>query len=128
MVPGQPIAQTVRKRPDPLANGDRRKDVVHEMRGALRHPPSATARTARASVARERHQAVEVTVPAPEPSKAAGQTAAPEELEELLLDEPGQPFPIPQARGLCAEGLEVLANQLVQDGRGRRPWLVLPRS
>lgn len=29
---------------------------------------------------------------------------------------------------LCAEGLEVLANQLVQDGRGRRPWLALPRS
>jgi len=128
MVPRQTIAQTVRKGQDPLANGDRRKDVVHEVCGALRHPPSATTRTARAGFARERHQAVEATVPAPEASEAAGQTAAPQEFEKLPFDEPGQPFPIPQARGLRAEGLEVLANDLVQDGRRRRPWLVLPRS
>lgn len=45
-----------------------------------------------------------------------------------LLDEPGQPFAVPQPRGLRAERLEAVANHLVQDGLGRLPWLVLPRS
>ena len=57
---------------------------------------------------------VRPSVDIPKPGEAAGQTAAPEKVAELLLDESGQPFPVAQTGGLCAKRFEVIADHLVQ--------------
>ena len=41
-----------------------------------------------------------------------------------LLDEPGQPFPVAQTGGLCAEGFEVIAHHLVHHTLRRHPRLI----
>ena len=56
------------------------------MRGALGHAAAAAARTEAAALARERHEALGVTLGALKPREAAGPDAAGEEVTELLLD------------------------------------------
>jgi len=65
---------------------------------------------------REGQEALEGAVGAPKPREAVGQDPAREELAELLLDEAGQAVSVAAVRGFSQEGLEVLANDGVQDG------------
>jgi hypothetical protein len=51
-----------------------------------------------------------------------------QKVPELLLDEAGQPFPVAQAGGVRAKGLEVLVHDLVQRTLRRMPWFVARRG
>ena len=88
--------------------------MVDEMRSALRHAAPATARTDRAALARKRQEAIETAPGASKPSETARQTATPQKVAELLLDESRQPFPVTQTGRLRAERLEVIADHLEQ--------------
>jgi hypothetical protein len=101
--------------------------VVHQVRGEFRHPTPTAAGTERSPLAREGHQAIQAAPRTPKPRKAASQPPAAEEVAELLLDEPRQPFSIAQTRGLRAKGLEMVADHLVQHALLGSSWLVLRR-
>src|SRR5213596_2333058 len=62
MIVGEEIAQAVRQGEHPLAHGNARQDMIDEVGGLLRHTPPATAGTEAASLARERHEALERAV------------------------------------------------------------------
>ena len=114
VIPGQPVAQAMRQAQDPLAHGHRWEHTVDQVRGALGHAPSATARAIPAATTRKLDEPIQVAPGTTKPREAAGQPAAAEKGAELLLDEPRQPFAIAQVGGLCAKRLEVLADHLVQ--------------
>jgi hypothetical protein len=94
------------------------------MRRPLRHAAAATARAEPAALAGEGDQSIEPAGGAPKAGKAAGQTSAPQEVAKLLLDKLRKPVAIPQRRGVFAEGLEMVADDPVQDGGGG----IAPRS
>ncbi len=114
----------MRQTQDPLPHGHWREHTLHQVRGALRHAAPATARTKAAPFARERHEVIEAARPTSQPGEAAGQAAAAEKIAELLLDEPKQPFPVAQTRGLRAERLEVIPDHLEQHALRGIPRLV----
>jgi hypothetical protein len=74
-----------------------------------------TGGTEAASLAGEGHQALEGAVGTPKPREAMAQQAAREELAELLLDEARQAVPVAAVRDLPEEGLQVLADDGVED-------------
>jgi hypothetical protein len=80
--------------------------------------PAAAAWTEPAPFAREGNQPLRAAGGAPKAGKAAGQTSAPQEVAKLLLDKLRKPVAIPQRRGVFAEGLEMVADDPVQDGGG----------
>src|SRR5437660_12162628 len=104
----------MRQTQHPLSNGDIRKHVIDEMRRALSHPATAAPWAKAAALAREGHKAIQPAGGAPKAREAAGQTAAAQEVAELLLDEPWEPVAVPQRRGVRAEGLEVIPDDCVQ--------------
>jgi len=120
VIVGEPVAQPVRDREDPLA--DRhvgRQHAIHEVCRALGHPPSAAARTDRAALAREGNQALERTVPAAYSREAVGQHPAAEEFSELVHDKPGEATAI----RLCVYGGEEIGEVCAHDAvehAGRR--------
>jgi hypothetical protein len=59
---------------------------------------------------------LERTVRAPKPREAMGQHATREDLAELLLDEARQAVSVAAVRDFAEEGLEVLADDGVEDG------------
>ena len=81
---------------------------------AFHHAATAAARTEAAPLARERHEALGPAPRTTQAREAAGQPAALKKVTELLLHEPRQPFAVAQARGVCAEGLEVVAHDVIQ--------------
>jgi len=91
------------------------EDGVDQVRRELRHAPPATARTKAASLAGERHEALERTAFASHAREAAGEDAARQELSELALDELGQAVCVGAGRDLGAESLEVLADDSMED-------------
>src|SRR5207249_641107 len=73
VIVGEKVAQAVRQREHPLAYGDVRQDVIDEVGGLLGHPPAATTGTEAASLARERHEALERAILAPNAREARGE-------------------------------------------------------
>ena len=86
-------------------------DQVGRPRG---HAPPSTTRTESTTLTRERDQPIEAAAGAPEPREARRQAAARQEVAKFLLNEARQALAIAQAGGLNAEGLEVIADQLMQ--------------
>jgi hypothetical protein len=72
VVPGQAIAERVRQREHPLADGYMRQDVVDEFRGTRGHPPTATAWTKPASLTGEGYERLGMTTPALKTREAPG--------------------------------------------------------
>ena len=114
----------MRQREHPLAHGNVRQDVIDEVGGLLRHAAAATARTETASLARERHQALEGAVLAPNPCEASAERSARQELAELALDEAGKSAAVGAVGGLAQEGFQVLAHDAMEDGALRGPGLI----
>jgi hypothetical protein len=88
------------------------------------HAAPATTRAHRTPFAREGDQAIEAARRAPKPREAGCQSTTAEKVAELLFDEPRQAFAVAQVGGGRAEGLEVIADDLVQHALRRRPRLV----
>jgi len=124
VIPRQPVAQPRRQRQHPLSHRHRREHVVHQVRGAFRHPAPGAARAGRPPFARKRDEPIQPTVITAKTRKAARQAPASQHLAKLLLDDPGQPFPVAQTGGLRAEALEVMADHLVHDALRRHPRLI----
>ena len=68
--------------------------MIDQMRRPLGHPAAAGAWAKSAALAREGHEAIESD--APKAGEAAGQTAAPQEVAELLLHKAREPVAVPQ--------------------------------
>jgi hypothetical protein len=79
------------------------------------HAAAATARTEASALARERHETLERAVCTPEPREAMGQDPAREELAEFLLDEARQAVSVAPVGGLPQEGLQMFADDGVED-------------
>jgi hypothetical protein len=112
---GHRVAQAIRHREDALAQRHPRQHLVHQIGGALGHPAAAATWTEPASLARERHQMLEG---APATSEAREPLEHPirQELPELPLDEPRQAATLAGLRRLAQEGLQVLADDLMEHG------------
>jgi len=67
-------------------------------------------------LAGEGQEALEGAVGAPQPREAVGQDPAREELAELLLDEAGQAVSVASVGGFPQEGLQMFADDGVEDG------------
>ena len=100
--------------------------MIDEVRGPLRHAATGAARTHRPPLAGEGHQPVDATPAAPKPREPAGQPAAPQKLPERVLDKPRHAVPVPEARGLRKEGLEVIVHDPIERAGAGRPRLVDP--
>lgn len=87
---GQPYAQRYRQRQHPLPHRHVGDDVVDQVGGGLRHPPSTASRAESAPLAAERQQLVVAALPAAQPQEAVRQDATLEEGIELVLDEARQ--------------------------------------
>jgi len=120
VIPGQQVAHPMRETEHPLAHGDRREDVIHQMRGAVGHPAAAAAWAEAAPLAGKGHEAVQTARAASESREATGQKSARQELAKFLLDEPGEPFAAARTLGLGQERLEMFQHDPVQRAlRGR---------
>jgi hypothetical protein len=71
-----------------------------------------------------RSLAPEAAVAAAKPREPTGEPATPQKVPERLLDKAGQAFPVAQTRGLHAEGLEMIAHDLVEHTPGGIPRFV----
>jgi hypothetical protein len=116
VIPRQSGAHTIRQRQHPLAHRYLWQHLVNQIGGALGHPSPPTAWTEAAALAREGHEALEGAVGAPKPREAMGQDPAREELAKLLLDEAGQAVAVAAVSDFPEEGLQVLADDGVEDG------------
>ena len=87
--------------------------MIEQVGGSLGHPAAAATWTKRAFTGK-RDQPVEAAVAAAKPREPAGEPATPKKITKFLLDEAGQPFPVAQAGGLRAKGLEVIADDLIE--------------
>jgi hypothetical protein len=100
--------------------------MVHEVGGTLGHAAAPAARAEAAAFAGERDQPLEGAGAAADAGKAVGQDAAGEEVAELLLYEVRQASALGALGGLAKKGLEVVADDRVEDDLFRRPGLVGP--
>ena len=111
----------MRDREHPLSDGHVGwQHMIHEVRRAFGHPPSAATRTDRPPLAREGHEPLERALPAPDAREAMGQHPAAKELPELVDDEAGKATAV----RLCVHGGEELgevrAHDAVEHARRRR--------
>ena len=97
-----------------LPHGHVREHVVEQVGGSLRHPATAAAWTHRPRFAQKRYQSIEAAIITAKSREPAGERATPQKVPELLLDEPRQACSVAQTRGLHAEGLDVIAHDLVE--------------
>ena len=87
--------------------GDVQQDVIDETCRLLRHAAAAAARTKAASFARERYEALERAVLAPNPREPSAERSTRQELAELALDEAGKSAAVGAVGGLAQEGFQV---------------------
>lgn len=85
-IQGEQVTQTPGKRDDPLAHGDIRKDVVHEVGGGLGHAASSTGGAEPSALAGEGNQEVGATAETVEAAEAMGEDSASEVGAELAFD------------------------------------------
>ncbi len=100
--PLHPTAQSPRGGDPGLADRHGREHAIDQVRRPIGHPSPAAARAEPAPLARERDQPIETAAGAAEPREARCQAAA------------RQALAIAHAGSLGAEGLEVIADQLMQ--------------
>lgn len=117
VIPRQQVPQPMRQAEHPLSDRHVGQDLIDEMRRPLGHPATTAPRAESAALAREGHEAIQAACGAPKPGEAAGQTAAPQEVAKLLLDKSREPLAVPQRRGVCTEGLKMVTDDRIQDGR-----------
>jgi hypothetical protein len=115
VIPRQTVPQSVREAQHPLPDRHIRKHAIDQMSGAFRHAAATTARAERTAFARERHEPIESAAGAAEAREATGQPSASKEITECLLDELRKAFALTEAARVRSEGLEVIADDLVQD-------------
>jgi hypothetical protein len=111
-----------------LPHGHVGEHVIEQVGGSLGHPAAAATGTKRAAFTGKRDQAVQAAVAAARPREPAGEPATLQKGAELLLDEAGQAFPVAQAGGLRAKGLEVIVHDLVERTRRGTPRFVARRG
>jgi len=116
VIPRHLVPEPIRYRQDPLSHRHPRQHRVHQMRGALRHPPAPATGTPRPSFTRKRHQLLARAALAPKPRHAALEHAARQELPELALHELRQARAVAGRRHRAQEDLQVLGDDLVEHG------------
>lgn len=97
--------------------------MIDQVRRAVGHAAAAAARAEAAPLAGKRYQSILAASGTPKPRKAGRETATRQEIAELPLDRARQAVPVAHRRGFCAERLEVVAYDLVQNAVFR-PTLV----
>lgn len=86
------------------------------MGGALGHPAAAATGTPPAPLAGKRHQVLTGAALAAKARNAVLERATRQELPELPLDELREADPLAGLRGLAQEGLQMLADDLMEHG------------
>jgi len=115
VVPGQEVAGAMGDTQDPLPDGNVWQHVVDKVRCAFGHAPPTATRAKTPPFARERDEPFRLALATAEPREAAGKESTPQERPELVLDKPGQPIAVTEARRLGPERLEVVAHDGVHD-------------
>jgi hypothetical protein len=100
------------KREHPLADGNPGEDAIGEMRGSVRHAPSAAGGAEAAALAREGDQTLELAVVATQAKESVCKDATARERAQLLLDE-ARDRSIALA---CKESGELCIDRLVEQG------------
>jgi len=116
VIPRHPVAQPIRYRQHPLPHRHPRQHLIHQMRGPLRHPPPAAARTEAAAFTRNRHQLLARAALALKARHAGLVHPAPQQLPELALDELRQARAVAGLRHRAQEGLQVFGDHLMEHG------------
>ena len=96
----------MRQAEHPLPDRHVGEHVIDEMRRPLGHPSTTTPRAEAAALARKGHEAVQSARGAPKAGEAAGQTATPQEVAELLLEKSREPLPVTKRCRVRAKRLE----------------------
>jgi hypothetical protein len=120
MIPRYEVPQPVGQREHPLVHLHGGHDRVHEVRGALGHPPSPATRAEPPALAGEREQVLKRTTLAAHPRKAVGQHPAGQELKKLARDELGQAGAVGPVGGRAQKDIKVVppaAGSTSQEGR-----------
>ena len=125
VVVGQPIPQPEGERQHPLAHRQAAKDTVDQVCGERAHAPTAARRTD-PPLARKGHQNLSRTAVAPEAGKAPCHDSTGHQLPQLALDEARQAVATAPLAGFGQEGLQVLADDTVQDALFRLAAHVCP--
>jgi hypothetical protein len=107
-----------REREDPLAHGDGRQDAIDEVRGGVRHAASSAAWADASALATEGDEEVAAAVVAVASQEAMGEDAARKVAAERLLDVVRKTARV-ILPGMIEEGLEVVANEGVENGLRR---------
>ena len=110
-VVGTAVTEWIRKRQHPLSHRDLGQDPIHEVRGGIRHAPSAAGGT-ESPFAREGQKTIEPAGVAVQAQEALCQHSAFEVSAKLAFHEV-RDWMI-ATPGACEKGLEVLAHRLVQ--------------
>jgi hypothetical protein len=76
MIPGEGIAQPVRQRQHPLADGQSAEHAIHQVRGQFGHAPAATRRAEPAALTGKRNQNLALAVGAAKARESLRQEAA----------------------------------------------------
>ena len=114
VIPGEAVAQAIRKRQHPLTDRYPRQHGVDKRGGAFGHPPSSTTRTEAASLTGEGHETLERAVCAPQPREPVAQYATGKKLAKLLLDEARESMSVAAVRDFLEKGFQVLADDGVE--------------
>jgi hypothetical protein len=114
VVPGERVAEAVRQREHPLADGKPAQHVVDQVRGEIGHAPPTARRAKPPPLARERNQDLVLAFVAPETGEATGEDTARQVLAQLAFDEGGQPLAGAAEPPLLEEALEVLEQDVMQ--------------
>ena len=88
--------------------------MIDQVSRPIGHAAATTARTESTTLARERDQPIETAAGTSEPRESRRQAAARQEVSKFLLNESRQAMAIAHAGDLTAEGLVVIADQLMQ--------------
>ena len=104
-----------------LSDRDIRQNVVHQVQGALAHPPAEAARAHRSCFARERHGVVLAAGIAVQVGKTSPQNPAVHERVQLVCHKLGQRLAAGLVGPLLLEGQKVLLQHLVEGSLFRLP-------
>jgi len=120
VIPRQLVPHAVGQTQDPLPHRHVGEHVIEQVGSSLSHSATATTWTQGSALAGKRGQPIEATVPAAKPREPTGKPATLQKTPKLLLHEAGQAFPVAQAGGLRAKGLEMILHDLVERNL---PWI-----
>jgi len=111
----QKVAKTLRHRQDPLANGQRRKDMINQVRGRLGHAPGVAGRAKGAPLTGEGYQEVVAALGTSGACEPVGEDAALQVAAEFPLHVCRHPLAIPVVLPCEGKtGLQVLPDDPVK--------------